>query len=51
MYTFDVWIRLDPQGLRTAHVRIQASDGYTAKLIAEAQYGAGNVLNYTQINE
>ena len=51
MYTYSVWVRLDPQGQRTAHVRIRADDGYTAKLIAESQYGPGNVLNYTQVND
>ena len=49
MYTFEVWVRLNPY--QTAHVRINASNGWEAKLLAEAQYGAGNVLNYTQINE
>lgn len=48
MYTYTVWIRLDP--LRTAHVRVQADNDMDAKLIAEAQYGQGNVLNWTRID-
>ena len=47
MYTFKVWVRLNQ--LQTTHVMIQADNGLTAKMIAEAQYGAGNVLNYTQV--
>jgi hypothetical protein len=49
MYKFNVWIRLNPY--QTANVIIHASHGYEAKMLAEAQYGAGNVLNYTQIND
>ena len=48
MYTYEVWIRLNPY--QTAHVRVQANDDYQAKLIAEAQYGQGNVLNWTRID-
>jgi hypothetical protein len=48
MYTYEVWIRLNPY--QTAHVRVQASDDYQAKMIAEAQYGQGNVLNWTRID-
>ena len=49
MATFSVWVRLNPY--QTTHVLIQASHGYDAKLIAEAQYGQGNVLNYTEVNQ
>lgn len=48
MFTYEVWIRLNPY--QTAHVRLQANDDLQAKLIAEAQYGSGNVLNWTRIN-
>jgi len=48
MYTFELWVRLNPY--QTAHVRVQASNANQAKMIGEAQYGRGNVLNYTQIN-
>jgi hypothetical protein len=47
MYTYEVWIKID--AYQTVHVRIQANSDQEAKLIAEAQYGAGSVLNYTRI--
>lgn len=46
-YTYEVWIRIND--FQTTHVRIQAKTDYDAKLIAEAQYGVGNVLNYTRV--
>jgi hypothetical protein len=49
MATFSVWVRLNPY--QTTHVLIQANHGYDAKLIAEAQYGQGNVLNYIEVNQ
>jgi hypothetical protein len=49
MYTFEVWVRLN--AYQTAHVRVNASNGLECKMIAEAQYGAGNVLHYTQLND
>ena len=48
MNTYEVWIRLNPY--QTAHVRVNANNDLEAKMIAEAQYGAGNVLNYTRVN-
>jgi hypothetical protein len=48
MYTYEIWIRLNQY--QTAHVRLQADDDLRAKMIAEAQYGAGNVLNYTRVS-
>lgn len=48
MNTYEVWVRLNTY--QTVHVRIQANSDYQAKQIAEAQYGYGNVLGYTQIN-
>jgi hypothetical protein len=48
MYTYEVWIRLNQY--QTAHVRVNANDDLQAKLIAESQYGSGNVLNYTRIS-
>ena len=49
MYKFNVWVRLN--AYQTTNVIIHANDAITAKQLAEAQYGQGNVLNYTQINE
>ena len=48
MYLYEVWVRLNPY--QTAHVRVNAGNDWEAKMIAEAQYGSGNVLNYTRIN-
>lgn len=42
---FKVWIRTSP--LTTAHVRIQAENGYEAQSLAEAQYGRDNVISVT----
>lgn len=49
MYTYNVWVRINQY--QTAHVRVQASTDHEAKMIAEAQYGHGNVLNWTRIDE
>jgi len=49
MNTYRVWVRINPT--QTIHVNINADYDYQAKLIAEAQYGAGNVLGYTLIHE
>lgn len=48
MYHFLCWIRLN--NLQTAHVTIQATDHNQARLIAEAQYGQGKVIN-VQLSE
>jgi len=47
MYAYQVWVRLN--ALQTAHVRVYADNDLQAKMVAEAQYGSGNVLNYTRI--
>jgi hypothetical protein len=49
MYRYTVWIRLNPY--QTAHVSVQADNDLQAKMIAEAQYGAGAVLNYSRNND
>jgi hypothetical protein len=49
MYTFEVWVRLN--AYQTVHVRMQAGNAIECKMIAEAQYGQGNVLNYRQLSE
>jgi hypothetical protein len=49
MYKYNVWVRIGNH--QTANVIIQANNDYEAKLIAEAQYGHGNVLGYSLINE
>ena len=49
MYKFTLWVRLNQT--QTAHVIVYADNALYAKQIGEAQYGVGNVLNYTQVNE
>jgi hypothetical protein len=51
MNTYELWIKLNTQGFQTTKVRIQASNGIEAKMLGESMYGAGNVLNYTQVND
>jgi len=48
MYQYAVWVRIN--NLQTANTVVWASNDYQAKQLAEAQYGAGNVLNYTRIS-
>jgi len=48
MYKFLLWVRLNQ--LQTAHIHVNADNALQAKMIGEAQYGRGNVLNYTQVN-
>lgn len=45
MYTFQVWFRIG--GYRTAEARINASDWHQAQMIAESQYGSGNIISIT----
>ena len=49
MYTYDVLVKFN-NGQQTMRVRVQADNDYNAKIIAESQYGYGNVLTYTRIN-
>lgn len=48
MYQYRVWIRLNQT--QTAHVVVNADNDLQAKMIAEAQYGAGNVLSYFRVD-
>jgi hypothetical protein len=48
MYRYQVWVRINTY--QTAHTVVYASDDFQAKMLAEAQYGTGNVLNYTRID-
>ena len=48
MKTYEVWVRLSPY--QTTVIRITARSDYDAKMIAEAQFGVGNVLNYTEVS-
>jgi len=46
MYQYELWVRLND--FQTTHTLVWAPDDLSAKLLGEAQYGAGNVLNYTR---
>lgn len=48
MYRYKVWVRLNPY--QTADVYVNADNDLQAKMIAEAQYGQGNVLNYMRVD-
>ena len=49
MKQYSLWVRIN--ALQTANTLIYAENAYTAKQLGEAQYGAGNVLNYTEVSE
>lgn len=45
MKRYLLWIRLTPT--QTANTYVYASNDIEAKLLGEAQFGKGSVLNYT----
>ena len=47
MYKYKLWIRID--AYMTADAYIWADNDWQAKALAEAQFGLGNVLNYTRV--
>ena len=47
-YKYKVWVRINEY--QTTETIIIAKTDYDAKILAEAQYGVGNVLNYTRID-
>jgi len=49
MYKYKVWVRINDY--QTVETVIYANNDYDAKLVAEASYGQGNVLNYTRVYE
>lgn len=49
MYKYQLWIRLNG-GQMTTNTIVYADNDYAAKQLGEAQYGVGNVLNYTRLN-
>jgi len=48
MYKYAIWARVTPT--QTVNTVVWADNDLQAKMIAEAQFGVGNVLNYTQVN-
>jgi hypothetical protein len=47
MYQYAIWVRINQ--LQTANTVIYADNDIQAKMIAEAQYGHGNLLSYTKV--
>ena len=47
MKTYKLWVRINQT--QTANTIVFADNAYTAKPLGEAQYGGGNVLNYTEV--
>jgi hypothetical protein len=49
MYRFNLWIRLS--GSQTTNVIIMAAGFVEAKMLGEAQYGVGNVISCSSIDD
>lgn len=48
MFQYSVWVRISPT--QTANTVVYADTDYQARMLAEAQYGVGNVLNYSRVS-
>ena len=48
MKQYKLWVRLNQT--QTAFTLVYAENAYAAKQLGEAQYGVGNVLNYTEVS-
>jgi hypothetical protein len=49
MYKYAIWARINQY--QTVNTIVWADDDWSAKQIAESQFGSGNVLNYSRIYE
>lgn len=49
MTKFAIWARIN--SYQTVNTVIFANSDYEAKMLAEAQFGVGNVLSYSRIYE
>jgi hypothetical protein len=49
MQKYSVWVRINRDV--TTFTFVWASSGYEARRIAEAQYGAGNVIDWSLVSE
>lgn len=49
MKKYAVWARIN--AYQTINTFVWAENDYQAKLIAEAQFGVGNVLNWSEVYE
>jgi hypothetical protein len=47
MYKYAIWVRIGQS--QTVNTIVYAENDHAAKQIAEAQFGIGNVLNYSRI--
>ena len=47
MKQYRLWVRINQT--QTANTIVFAENAYMAKQLGEAQYGVGNVLNYTEV--
>jgi len=48
VFKYAVWIRINQY--QTVNTFIWANNDLEAKMLAEAKYGVGNVLNYTRVD-
>lgn len=48
MYQYAILIRIN--NYQTANTTVYADNDHQAKMLAEAQYGQGTVLNYTRMS-
>lgn len=48
MYKYKLWVRIN--SYQTVDAYVWADYDWQAKAIGEAQYGVGNVLNYTRVD-
>jgi hypothetical protein len=48
MYKYQLWVRIN--AYQTANTVVFADNDFDAKMLGEAQYGSGNVLNYSRID-
>jgi hypothetical protein len=49
MYKYAIWARVNQ--LQTVNTVVWANDDWSAKQIAESQFGVGMVLNYSRIQD
>lgn len=48
MKQYRLWVRIS--NIQTANTIVYAENELLAKQLGEAQYGVGNVLNYTEVS-
>ena len=49
MKQYRLWVRISQT--QTANTIVYAENALLAKQLGEAQYGVGNILNYTEVSE